>query len=475
MDYTYSNGTNYPSYKKPEITNAGTTRASSSYEEYRMLSYLSRLDYNYASKYYLSGSFRRDGTSRLSQESRWGNFWSLSASWRLSQESFMESVSDIITDAKLRASYGVNGTQPSNYYDYMGLFSFGYNYNGEPGSAESSILNSNLQWEKNYSTNIGLDLTFLNRFSITADWYNRITKNLIMEKPISAALGVVDEYGDAFMLLNVGEMRNRGIELELKSNNIATQDINWTTTLSLAHNKNKLLKLDGEQDQIVNSTSARIIHKVGEPYYSFYGYEYAGVDPKTGKELFYVNREEQGDKTTIVPAEAERVIIGHAEPTIQGGLTNFFSWKYFDLNLTFTYSLGGQAYDDANWIHSDGGTYHYYGNVPDYYKKEDMWLKPGDNAKLPVFMYGNVMQHSSRWLMSTDHLRLKNLTFGITLPRNIYQDWGLSRIRAYASGSNLLTWKKAELTVDPEVPVSGRALFNTPAMRTVTFGIEIGF
>lgn len=104
-----------------------------------------------------------------------------------------------------------------------------------------------------------------------------------------------------------------------------------------------------------------------------------------------------------------------------------------------------------------------------------MWLNPGDNAKLPVFMYGNVMQHSSRWLMSTDHLRLKNLTFGVTLPRNIYQNWGLSKIRAYASGSNLLTWKKAELTVDPEVPVSGRALFNTPAMRTVTFGIEIGF
>lgn len=475
LDYTYSNGSNYPSYRKPEVTNAGTTRASSSYSEYRMLSYLSRLDYNYASRYYLSGSVRRDGTSRLSEESRWGNFWSVSGSWRLSQEQFMESLSHVISDAKIRASYGVNGTQPSAYYDYMGLFSFGFNYNGEPGSAETSIHNANLRWEKNHATNIGLDVTFLNRFSVSAEFYNRLTKDLIMEKPISAALGVVDNTANAFMLLNVGEMRNRGFELELKSNNIVSNDINWTTTLSLAHNRNKLLKLDGEQDEIVNATTDRIIHKVGEPYYSFYAYEYAGVDSETGKEMYYVNRETEGDRTTVNPSEAQRVVIGHAEPTIQGGLTNFFSWKYFDLNLTFTYSLGGQAYDDAHWIHSNGGTYHYYGNVPSYYKKEDMWLNPGDDAKLPVFMFGNTMQHSSRWLMSTDHLRLKNLTFGFTLPQNIYQNLGLTRVRAYTSASNLLTWKKDELTVDPEVPVNGRALFTTPAMRTITFGLEIGF
>ena len=305
LDYTYSNGSQYPSYME-EIANAGLTRASSLVKGYRMVSYLGRINYDFENKYYASASYRRDGSSRLARDSRWGDFWSVSGSWRFSQEGFMESVSHVISDAKLRASYGLNGTQPEDYYAYMGLYQYGYNYNGFGGSAESSFFNGNLKWEKNHALNVGLDVTLFNRISIAAEWYNRDTKDLIMYKPISAVLGILDSKAKANKLLNVGSMRNRGFELEIKSTNIQNKNLTWTTSLNLGHNKNTLTKLDGEQDQVIDGI---LIHKVGETYNSFYAYEYAGVDSQTGKELYYINKDGSRETTTN-SAKADKVIVG---------------------------------------------------------------------------------------------------------------------------------------------------------------------
>ena len=465
LDYTYVNGNDYPGFL-PEVTNAATSRSSSQKDAYRMTSLLGRINYDYKSRYYLSGSFRRDGSSRLAEEARWGDFWSLSGSWRLSEEAFMENA-EIISDAKLRASYGLNGTQPSSYFEYMGVYGFGYNYNGKPGSAETRLFNPDLKWEKNHATNIGVDLTFLQRFSLTFDWYNRDTKDLLLDQPISTTTGL------GSILKNVGSMRNRGFELELKSTNMNTKDWFWTTSLNLAHNKNTLTKLDGEQTEI---PAGLRVHRVGESYNSFFMYEYAGVDPKTGKESFYINDDsENARNATVTPADAEKIIVGNNEPIIMGGFTNFISWKFIDLNMTFTYSLGGKIYDSTSWIHSNGGTYHYNGNVPAYNKIEDMWQKEGDVAKLPQFAYNNVATHSSRWLLSTDHLRLKNLTLGFSLPESFAQRAGLTKVRAYLSGNNLLTFKKKELDFDPEGPANGIATFETPTLRTVTFGVQLSF
>ena len=465
LDYTYANGNQYPGYL-PEIGNASNTRASSQIDTYRMTSVLGRINYDYKNRYYLSGSFRRDGSSRLAEEARWGDFWSVSGSWRLSEEDFMQNA-EVITDAKLRASFGLNGTQPSSYFDYMGVYSFGYNYGGKPGSAETRLFNPDLKWEKNHATNVGLDLTLLERFSVTLDWYNRDTKDLLLDRPISTTTGL------SSILKNVGSMRNRGFELELKSTNMSNKDWFWTTSLNLAHNKNTLTKLDGEQKEIPDGL---LVHRVGESYNSFYMYEYAGVDPTTGKESFYINDgTENARNTTTVSAQANKVIVGDTEPTIMGGITNFISWKYIDLNMTFTYSLGGKVYDSTSWIHSNGGTYHYNGNVPAYNKMEDMWQKEGDLAKLPQFAYGNQATTSSRWLLSTDHLRLKNLTLGFSLPETFAQKAGLSKVRAYMSANNLLTFKKKELDFDPEVPADGIATFETPALKTVTFGVQLSF
>ena len=465
LDYTYANGDDYPGYLE-EITNAANTRSASQVDAYRMTSLLGRINYDYKSRYYVSGSYRRDGSSRLAEEARWGDFWSLSGSWRLSEEAFMKDA-EFLTDAKLRASYGLNGTQPSSYFEYMGVYSYGYNYKGKPGSAETRLFNPDLKWEKNHATNIGVDLTFLERFSLAFDWYNRDTKDLLLAQPISTTTGL------SSILKNVGSMRNRGFEVELKSNNLNTKDWYWTTSFNLAHNKNKLTKLDGKQTEIPDGL---LMHRVGESYNSFYMREYAGVDPATGKESFYINDDtDNARNTTIDPSEANQTIVGNAEPTVMGGLTNFISWKFIDLNLTFTYSLGGKVYDATSWIHSNGGTYHYNGNVPAYNKMEDMWQEEGDNAKLPQFVYGNEPTHSSRWLLSTDHLRLKNFTLGFSLPTAISDRAGLSKVRAYVSGNNLLTFKKKELDFDPEVPSNGLVYFETPAMKTVTFGVQLSF
>ena len=261
--------------------------------------------------------------------------------------------------------------------------------------------------------------------------------------------------------------------MTITSNNIQTKDFSWTTSLNFGHNHNKLTKIYGDQDQIISGIR---IHKVGEPYYSFYGYEYAGVDPATGKESFYLNDgTADARKTTTDPSKAHKVIIGNHETSLEGGLSNNLTWKFVDFGLNFTFSLGGKAYDGATWQHNNG-SYLFRGAVPAYYDINKTWKGPGDtSASQPVFQYGNTSENSSRWLMPTDYLRLKSLTLGLTAPGNWVSRFGLSKARFYFAASNLLTWKSKDLTVDPEMRVDGVCTFQTPALRTFTFGLELGF
>ena len=472
--YNYINGTDYPG-DLYEFGNAGTTSAESNKSGYTLASWLGRVNYNYDNRYYAGVSYRRDGSSRLAKANRWGDFWSVSAAWRFGAEKFMEPVKHVLSDGKLRVSYGVNGTLPSNYYDYMSLYKFGRYYNGKSGMAIVGIGNPDLKWEKNRAFNVGLDLTLLDRISVTFDYYVRSTSDLIYDLPVSAVPGYFS--GDSPYLptspKNVGSLRNNGYEVTITSNNIQTKDFSWTTSLNFGHNHNKLTKIYGDQDQIISGVR---IHKVGEPYYSFYGYEYAGVDPATGKESFYLNDgTADARKTTTDPSKAHKVIIGNHETSLEGGLSNNLTWKFVDFGLNFTFSLGGKAYDGATWQHNNGSNL-FRGAVPAYYDINKTWKGPGDtSASQPVFQYGNTSENSSRWLMPTDYLRLKSLTLGLTAPGNWVSRFGLSKARFYFAASNLLTWKSKDLTVDPEMRVDGVCTFQTPALRTFTFGLELGF
>lgn len=449
----------------------------SSTQAYRMISYLSRLNYNYDDRYYVAGSFRRDGSSRLSPDNRWGNFWSVSGMWNIGNESFMQPVRHVLSDLKIRASYGVNGNQPNSLYGYMGLYSYGQNYIGNAGSYESSQPNSNLKWEKNYNLNIGLDLSFINRIFISLEYYNRDTKDLLYNLPISSTTGFTS------YLANVGQLNNKGVELELRTLNFSSNGFNWTTIFNLSHNRNKIVSLNGELEQSIEGTW--FIHKVGLPYHTFYVKEYAGVDPQTGQAQYYLNTtNEDGSLNRSLTTDAnaaQAIAYKGAEPKVSGGLTNQFRYRDFDLSFTLTYSLGGYSFDKAG-TYIENGTTGIYGNETGStgYNLSvytlNRWTKPGDVTDVPRFVYGEAAgpQNSSRYIHSTDHLRLKSLTFGYTLPERWTQKVLLQNARVYFSGSNLLTWAKWKY-YDPETPVNGEVFCEAPTMRTFSFGVQLTF
>lgn len=444
----------------------------SSTQAYRMLSYLSRLNYDYDDRYYIAGSFRRDGSSRLSPKNRWGNFWSVSGMWHLSNESFMKPIKHILSDVKIRASYGVNGNQPGSLYGYMGLYTYGQSYMGGFGSYESSLANPNLKWEKNYNLNIGLDLAFLSRIFLSIEYYNRDTKDLLYSLPISATTGFTN------YLSNVGQLNNKGVEFELRTINFATPHFNWSTVLNLSHNSNKIISLNGQLEQSIEGTW--FIHKVGLPYHTFYVKEFAGVDPQNGDALYYTNTlNKDGSYSREITndiSKAQAIPYKSVNPKISGGLTNILNYKQLDLSFTLTYSLGGYSFDKLGTYIENGTTNIYTSkyNLPAY--AMDRWQKPGDQTDVPRFVYNQSASdnNSSRYIHSTDHLRLKNLTLGYTLPREWTRKVMVNKARFYFSGSNLLTWAKWK-QYDPETPVNGEVFCEAPPMRTFSFGVQLTF
>jgi len=470
-------GQDYPGYLY-EITNAGTTTGWSNKFGYRMTSFLGRVNYNYSDLYYLGLSYRRDGSSRLARAHRWGDFWSVSGSWRFMGEDFMQSLKSVITDGKLRMSYGVNGTLPSDYYDYMSVYKYGENYDGQSGMGIVGIGNKDLKWEQNKAFNIGLDLSFGSRLSLTADYYVRRTSDLLMDKAISYVPGYYNNSTDynATFLQNIGSLKNSGYEITLQSTNIQNKDLTWSTTFNISHNKNVLKKLDGVETQVIDGTYTRLIHKVGYAYNSYYVLEYAGVDPQTGNESYYLNDGTSNARTITTDAsKAQRIVADKHDPTVEGGLTNYVKYKFVDFNMTITYSFGGHAYDDATWLHDNGGDYTSLGAIPSYYKLADMWTTVGQSAKLPKFEYGNTRINSTRWIMPTHYIRVKNLSVGLNAPQDWISKLGINKARVYFAANNLLTFKSSKLCVDPEMPDNGICRFQMPSLRTYTFGVELGF
>ena len=435
-------------------------------QEDALMSYVASVNYSYDDKYYASFSFRRDGSSRLSPDTRWGNFWSLSASWRLSQERFMQPLKSVLSDLKLRASYGVNGNLPSSYYGYQSTYTTGAFYSGKPSPWESTLGNEELTWEKNYALNLGLDIGLFSRVNVSLDWYTRTTKDLLMSKQLNSISGF------SSLLTNVGQMRNTGVELEVRSNNIKTKDFSWTTAFNLSHNKNKILKLA----DLPWFVDGRYVRKEGYPFNTIYLREYAGVDPETGSALYYDNQQDENGNYTknkvTDPGQASPIPLKDITPTISGGFMNTFNYKFIDLSFNLSYSFGGYSYDNASYILQDDG-YSVISNKSTEQRRR--WQKPGDITDVPRFVYGNKKggnYNSSRAIHSTDHIRLKSLILGLNAPKAWLQKLGIGNARIYFSGTNLLTWA-AYGQYDPEMScVVG---FYTPPLKTYAFGLELKF
>lgn len=472
-DYLSGYATNFATSDKNDISNGKKTESvSGSNTRTRMVSYIGRVNYDYDNKYFLGASYRVDGSSRLERSHRWGNFWSVSGAWCIIEENFMKPTNKWLTDLKLRASYGVNGTLPSDYYGYMALSSLGSGYNEQPAIIISQLANANLKWETNYNLNLGLDFALFDRVNVTLEYYLRNTKNLLMDSPVSMTTGF------SSYLMNVGQLRNQGVELEINSTNIKNKNFEWKTTFNLSHNTNKVVNLDGDQTEIISGTQ---IHKIGHSYRTFYMIEFAGINPENGNPQFYTNDLlEDGTYSKEITEDATKaksiMLDKHAEPNITGGLYNSFRYKWFDLSFLFNYQFGGYSYD--TWAQkTEHGGYDMEANIPTYYA--DSWKNPGDITKYECFYdkSSSVAMHkitNSRRLHSTDYFRLKTLTFGFTLPKQWTSAIGISNARLYMSANNLLTWAAWDY-YDPESVVNGSATQSTPPLKTVTFGLNLNF
>ena len=435
-------------------------------QEDAMVSYVGSLNYGYNDKYYAGFSFRRDGSSRLAPDTRWGNFWAVSASWRLSQENFMKPWEDVVSDMKLRASYGVNGNLPTGYYGYHGTYTTGAFYNGKPAPWEDAIANPDLTWEKNYALNLGVDLSLFRRVNLTFDWYTRTTKDLLMSKQLNSISG----FGS--ILTNVGEMKNTGFEIEVRSSNIQTKDFSWTTSLNLSHNKNKIVKLADLPEFI----DGNYIRKEGCSYATIYLREYAGVDPNDGRPMYYDNKEdENGNRSRNIvydPNDADRVELKDIYPKLTGGLMNTFNYKFIDLSFNLSFHLGGYSYDGAMYALQDDGYTAQYNKSTELRRR---WKQPGDITDVPRYVYGQEYGgwwNSSRGVHSTDHLRLKSLIVGVSAPQSWLRTIGINSARIYFSGTNLLTWAAYD-QYDPEL--NGIVSYFTPPLKTFAFGLELKF
>lgn len=430
-----------------------------------MLSFLSRLNYDYRNRYYVSASARRDGSSRLGKDERWANFWSISGSWRISSESFMQNV-DFIDDLKLRASYGTNGTLPPGYYDHLALYSYTGTYDGQVAANEGSIANSNLTWEQNATFNVGLDFTVLRNISATVEYFSRYTTDLLMSLPLAPTIGAGSTW------VNIGEMENKGLELELRTTNISGGDFTWTSSFTFTTIKNNIVKLNKNED-IIDDV---YIRREGEPYYSFYLRPWAGVNPANGAPQWYIvdNDENITEGVTGYVGESDRAIVGKADPDFFGSFGNELSYKGFNLSFLFNFSVGGKLFYASGYKSWNDGNYVKYA-IP--VSQLDRWQKPGDIAMHPQRIWGgnnNSYVETSRFLLDNDYLRLKDIILSYDLPENVVRRIKLNKITLYVQATNYLTWCTQDVG-DPEQIPSGLMYFEMPNNKTMTFGLEIGF
>ena len=446
-----------------DLTTAGTNQGNEYYkQEARLASYFADVHYSYADKYYLSGSFRRDGSSVFGTDNRWGNFWSVGGKWRISGEEFL-SENEIITNATLRASYGTVGNQDISWYAARGFYSLGDNYNQMPGMRPTSFPNPELTWEVSKKFDIGFDLSFLQRIHLTFDFYNEETSDALFEIPLSMTTGLSKTYQ------NIGSIRNRGIEFSINTSIIQNNDLNWNFFANLTWNKNEVIKLS--TDDPLEDTY-QIIEQ-GHPYSQFYMKEYVGIDHETGKPLWYLNKE--GDETTSDYNAAAKRYVGDADPKVLGGFGTNLTWKGVDFNLNFNYRLGGKVYNSGAAFTGFGMAF----CTPLEDVALNSWTPENKNAKYPQYIYrdpNNATATSSRYLYSGNYLRISNVTLGYTLPKTWTQKAFIQKLRAYVSVDNLYTFTASDFVgYNPETSANGVIAWQYPATCTFIGGIQLTF
>lgn len=484
-----------------------------------LLSFFARVNYDYADKYLFSATFRADGSSKFSKNNKWGYFPAVSAAWRLSEEEFIKNL-NIFSDLKFRIGYGLAGNNRIGSYNSLALLnSLNTAMGGAliPGYASSTIPNEDLKWEASKTFNMGVDFGLLaQRITVSPEFYINKSSNLLLDAQLPYSSGYQT------MLVNAGETKNVGIDLSINTINIATKDFNWGTTLTLSHNKNTVEALTGESVQLYeakfgyNQNTHRLA--VGESLGQFYGYVTEGVyqvsnfnyDAASKTYTLKDGVPYRGNRNNVKPGdwkfknlddnevidENDKTVIGNASPKFYGGLNNNFSYKGFDLSVFLTFSYGNEVLNATKLVTTKVGRQNY--NALNVMNSSNRWMTINaegntvtDPAELAALNAGKAIasfrdneegdKYVHSWAVEdASFLKLSNITLGYTFPKNQIKRLGLSNLRLYATGHNLLTWTPYT-GFDPEVSNMRSSLtpgvdFGAyPRSRSFIFGVNIAF
>jgi len=472
--YLYASKSNMFDPSNPELIGAILDGSANSYtKDYNTEGYFGRVQYDYNEKYFISASYRRDASSRFHPDNRWGNFWSLGGAWLISKEDFFNV--EWIDELKLKASYGSQGNDNIGDYRYITTYEI-VNANGNPAAVPNAMGNKDITWETNGNFNVGVDFAFLkNRLNGTVEFFNRKTSDMLFSFPLPPTMGFTSYYS------NVGDMRNTGIELELEGTPIKTNDMKWTVSLNLTHYKNKITYLSEKSktlkvDGVSGYSSGNFFYGEGEPLYTYYLYQYAGVN-ENGESLFYKDIKDKdgnvtGVETTTKPSEATQHLCGTALPDVYGGFGTSFEYKGIDFSIDFAYQLGGQVYDSdyaASMGLSKGHAFHV--------DLLNAWTPENTGSNIPRFQYNDsyMNQSSDRFLTDASYLSLQNINLGYTLPSRICRTMGMEKLRIYMSCDNVWVWSKRQ-GLDPRQSITGSvtSAYYAP-MRTISGGITLTF
>lgn len=501
----------------------GLPTAVSSSENYddKLLSFFARFNYGFKDKYLFTASFRADGSSKFGKNNKWGYFPAFSAAWRLGEEEFIKNL-NIFSDLKVRLGYGMAGNNRIDSYVSLPMLTSVTYPNGDstqPGYVSKQIPNPNLKWEANKTFNFGLDFGFFNqRLTISPEFYINRSSNLLLNAKLPTSSGYDS------MVINAGETENKGIDLTINSTNIMTKDFTWNTAVTLSHNKNSVKKLTGEDVQLWEASFGynQNTHIIGvnQPLGQMYGYVTDGLyqvsdfdyDEATKTYTLKDGVPYSGKKTDVKPGmwkfknvdgsednkitENDKTVIGNAYPKFYGGINNTFTYKDFDLSIFLTYSFGNDVFNATKLTNTKTALQNK--NVLDIANSSNRWVvvnKKGElitdpqemadinKGKTVAAVYDNEIgdTYIHSWAVEDgSYLKLSNITLGYTFPRKMLSKIGISKLRLYATGSNLLTWTKYT-GFDPEVSTMGSGLtpgvdFGAyPKSRSFVFGINLAF
>ena len=436
-----------------------------------------QVNYNYDTRYFVTGMYRRDASSRFAPKHRWGNFFSVSAAWDIAKEHFMESANTWLNQLKLRGSFGQQGNDDiGNYYAYLDQYSI----DGATQWSDGALAykgNPDLTWETSNSFNVGLDYAFLNgMITGTLEYFNRQTSDMLYNRPVSPSLGY------SSIPMNVGSMRNNGLELEITYTPIKTDKVDWSINLNGTWINNKVLKLAPELNGEWISGSR--IFREGESMYQLYIVKYAGVDPATGKALYWgFNTDDDGKKvegTDFVTSEYSskyRQSTGNIFPSLYGGFGTNLSLYGFDLSVAFSYQLGGKIIDNGYRSFMGSGYSSDYGHN---WHKDILkaWTPENPYTDVPrldatdAYTFSNYT--TDRALISSNYLALNNVTLGYTIPATATKKFGVSALRVYVSGDNLALWS-ARKGLDPRQSFTSATTALYTAVRCISGGVKIEF